>query len=139
MSFGLSPSDCLLLLKGLWKITNLLLRGEATDGFGRYQRTYRQFTSVAETLYRFAKEAKKQGQESWFAVEIDNIQRILEVFSSSIQQLKPHLGSKRSRFSLRSAMKKVTWPIHAGRLEQLHNDLMRQMNILMLLKQFQTG
>lgn len=92
MSFGLSPSDCLLLLKGLWKITNLLLRGEATDGFGRYQRTYRQFTSVAETLYRFAKEAKKQGQESWFAVEIDNIQRILEVFSSSIQQLKPHLG-----------------------------------------------
>ncbi|KAF1964200.1 hypothetical protein BU23DRAFT_547766 [Bimuria novae-zelandiae CBS 107.79] len=138
MSFGLSISDCFLLINGLRKLT-VLLRGEATDGFRRYENMYYQLAGVAETLSQFAEEVSSQGQDMRFAIEIRNIRRILKKFFSSIQQLKPHLGRKRRRRSLLGAIEKIKWPIHSEKLSQLYQDLMSQVAIITLLNQFHTG
>lgn len=138
MSFGWSIGDCFLLIKGLWKLTTLL-RGEAVASFRRYESMYYQLAGVAETLYQFAKEISDQGQDMRFGKEIKNIRRLLKKFFSSIQELKPHLGHSRRRYSLLSAIEKVKWPIYSDKLSQLHQDLMSQMAIITLLNQFHTG
>ena len=138
MSFGWSIGDCFLLAKGLWKLTTLL-RGEAVAGFSRYESMYRQLAGVAETLYQFAKEVSDQGQEIQFGKEIKNIRRLLNKFFYSIQELKPHLGRRRRRVSLLSAIEKVKWPIYSDKLSQLHQDLMSQIAIITLLNQLHTG
>ena len=138
MSFGWSIGDCFLLIKGLWKLT-ALLRGEAIASFRRYESMYSQLAGVAESLYQFAEEVSDQGQDMRFVREINNIRRILKKFFASIQQLKPHLGRKRRRFSLLSAIEKVKWPIHSDKLSQLYQDLMSQVAIITLLNQFHIG
>ena len=138
MSLGWSIGDCFLLIKGLWKLTNLL-QGEATASFRRYESKYYQLAGVAESLYQFVREIRDQGQDVRFVTEINNMHRILKKFYSSIQELKPHLGHKRRHFSLLNAIEKVKWPIHSEKLSQLYQDLMSQVAIITLLKQFHIG
>lgn len=137
MSFGFGISDCVLFVRGLWKITTLL-RGEAVEGYRRYETMYHQLAGVAANLQQFVREASEQDGEL-FSQETRNIRRLLKRFYSSIEGLKPHLSRQRRRHSLLGAIEKIRWPIHSDKLSQLYQDIMSQFQIMTLLKHFHVG
>lgn len=137
MSFGFGIGDCFLLVKGLWKVTTLL-RGEAVEGFRRYESMYHQLAGVAENLQQFVMEASEQHGVLFFE-EIRTISCLLERFFSSIEGLKPRLGWGRRRHSLLGAIEKIKWPMHSDKLSQLYQDIMSQIAIMTLLNQFRSG
>ncbi|KAH7113170.1 hypothetical protein B0J13DRAFT_533936 [Dactylonectria estremocensis] len=128
MSSPLSIGDCHLLIQGLYKGTNLL-RGEAVDGFKKYKAIYHQLTGMADFLYSFLKR-HGEWRQSVFAAEVEQIQRLLKQFFSSIKHLKPQLGKGRRRKSLFGAMTKIRWPSYSETFRQLHSDLMGQFQMI---------
>lgn len=128
MSVPLSIGDCHLLIQGLNKGTNLL-RGEAVEGFKKYKAIYRQLTGLTDFLHSFLKL-----HTGWrlcaFAAELEQIQRLLKEFFSSITHLKPYLGKGRRRKSLFGAITKIKWPSYSATFKQLQSDVMAQFQII---------
>ncbi|KAK3942811.1 hypothetical protein QBC46DRAFT_447383 [Diplogelasinospora grovesii] len=128
MSFGFSPSDLVMLLKGLEKLAGIL-RKEAVESFRRCAKTYKRFNQLARHVDRFITDNDLQ-QNSTFRSTQRDIEKLLRSYFGKIEEFKPHLGPKRVKNSLRGAIAKIKWARHAGMLEQLRQDLESQLNIL---------
>jgi hypothetical protein len=130
MSFGVSPSDFVMLLKGLMRLA-AILRGEALESFKRCARTYQTFAEVAKHLDSFATGHDIQDSEL-LRHTLHDIEALLREYFGKIKDFQLFLGPRRVRRSFRGAIAKIKWSRHAKTLGDLRQDLETRMNTVII-------
>ena len=124
-SFGFSIGDVALIGKAAYQI-HQQLSGEAVEDFNECARTCRRFVGLADRyeplLVRFPDSNAR-------AIHRD-VRRILKKFAGTIEKYKPHLGRRRKRWSIRSALAKVRWALHAKAFDKLRRDLESKIQLI---------
>jgi hypothetical protein len=128
MSFGVSPSDFVMLLNALKRLANILSK-EAVESFKQCARTYRTVAKVAKHLDSFAAGHDIQGNDL-FRRTRQEMEKLLREYFGKIEDFKPFLGPHRVPRSCRGAIAKIKWSRHKKDLERLRQDLETQINII---------
>ncbi|KAK4451000.1 hypothetical protein QBC34DRAFT_61156 [Podospora aff. communis PSN243] len=123
--FGLGPSDMVLLGRVVYQASQQLT-GEAVEDYKECARTCRRFTELV-TLYEpllvlFPAPAVRGLYR--------DVHIILRKFLRKIKCYKPLLGRNRKRWSFRSALAKLRWPVHSRALRQLSRDLQDKIQLI---------
>ncbi|KAF4446569.1 nadp:d-xylose dehydrogenase [Fusarium austroafricanum] len=135
MSFGFSIGDFFLLSKTAWD-TLRLLSGEAVHEFRRFESIYRDLVS----LYKYIRPILQDPEyETLFPRQVERLKELLGEFRDDIRELKPQLGRHRGRTSLRGIVQMIRWPVHSQSFEKLFRDIMFQIKIIGVKRQFWHG
>ncbi|KAI0126835.1 hypothetical protein BJ170DRAFT_596404 [Xylariales sp. AK1849] len=134
MSFGFSPSDLVMLLRGLGKLAAILSK-DAVESFRRCAETYKSFSWLARSFDRFVVDHGLQ-QNSEFRQSRRDIESLLRSYFDEIDEFRALLGPKRVNKSLCGVIAKFRWTSLTRMLEQLRQNLdsrMIMLNTLVLI------
>lgn len=119
MSFGFSIGDVALIGQTAYQL-HQQLSGEAVESFDECARTCRRFEQLANRYERLLGPFPDRNARALHR----DVRRALKKFARTIERYEPHLGRRRKKWSIRSALAKVRWArVHAGAFEKLRRDL----------------
>jgi hypothetical protein len=121
MSFGFSPSDIVMLVNGLYKLTEVLKKSPA-----EFQHLLSEFSLLCDVARRLSTitSTSRESDKSLCSIQSE-IGRVLYQFFSRIKKFEKHLGSgrNRDRFALSNVVHKIKWATKVGELNALLEDV----------------
>lgn len=119
MSFGFSPGDLVMLIKGFYTLTDVLRKSP-----GQYQNllgTFKNFCFLSKRLSLMP----SAGQESDEALKVlqQQIHDVLKRFFTRIKKFDRYLGQSRDPYALSNVVHKIKWASRVGELNELSKEL----------------
>ncbi|KAK0616727.1 hypothetical protein B0T14DRAFT_497898 [Immersiella caudata] len=123
--FGLGPNDVFLLGRAVYQASRQLA-GEAVEDYEECARTCRRFTELVKLYEPLLVLYREPAVRDLYR----DVHEILRKFLCKINCYKPLLGRNRQRWSFRSAVAKLVWPVHSEALRQLSRDLQDKIQLI---------
>lgn len=120
-----------MLVKGLGELISTL-RNQAVDGFRKYMRTYQHFVHIVQALIGTIQSSGLH-DDAEISQAMRRAERLLRRYFRRISDFEPHLGPGRVKRSLLGAIIKLKWASHTGLLNELRQDLDRELGLLYVL------
>ncbi|KAH7129116.1 hypothetical protein EDB81DRAFT_808739 [Dactylonectria macrodidyma] len=128
MSFGISPSDCILFFRALSKLANVL-KHESVDGFRRFRAMHKIYSREIQELMKFADEDTERGK--FLEEQQRDIEKLLRKLFYQVEHFRPYLARRRKggrRATPARAFAKLKWALRFKGLDDLRQELETRLN-----------
>ncbi|KAK3297935.1 uncharacterized protein B0H64DRAFT_393425 [Chaetomium fimeti] len=122
MSIPVGPGDLVMLVKGLWKLAEIL-QGGAEESFRRCAKTYKRFALLSSSLNELIDNNESLQRNEFFNNARRGIDRMLRNYFKGIRKFERYLGRGRVDEGLLRAIAKLRWVRHSDMLEELREEL----------------